>query len=165
MSLDLFKYVMLLIGTADFLMYISYIWGKFGIQKSISISFYDLVWRDRNIFRFFIWILSASIIVNGIGLDTPLFFISGGLLSLVGIFTRIKVRWKYYIHMVGAIGGIISCAIGVVLLNFNTGIISIISILFITLLTFIFGEKKHILWNIEVICFTSLMSTLLYLNY
>jgi hypothetical protein len=163
-TLELIKNIALLLGIVDFLEYISYIWGRYGIQKSISISFYDLEWRYRNTFRFFIWILATAIILSGIGWGSPAFLISGLLLSLVGIFSRIQTKWKFIIHMVGAIGGILGCYIGITLLNFNLGLIVGGFILIETLILYLIGNKEHMIWNIEVICFANLMSTLLLMN-
>lgn len=164
MDLEFIKNVGLLIGISDFLLYVAFIWGRYGIQRSISISFYDLPMKNKFVFRLFIWILSSAIIISGIGWGSPMFLISGLLLSLVGIFTHIKVKWKFKIHMIGAIGGILSCAIGILMLNLNVGLIASGSILLGSLLLLLLGNKKHIIWNIEVICFASLMSALLYLN-
>jgi hypothetical protein len=161
MSLELIKNIALLLGIVDFLVYVSYIWGKYGIQKSISISVYDLPVKYRFTFRIFIWILSLAIILAGIGWGSPVFFISGALLSLVGIFTHIKTKWKFIIHMIGAIGGILTCFTGIMLMDSTLGLVIGCLIIIETLLVYLFGNKKHFIWNLEIICFSDLMSALL----
>jgi hypothetical protein len=163
-TLEFIKNIALLTGIADFLIYVAFIWGRYGIQRSISISFYDLPMDYKIIFRLFIWILSAAIFLCGIGWENPLFFISGPLLSLVGIFTRIKVKWKYVIHMIGAIGGIISCFVAVMMCDLKLGVITCFASILGFMLAFFFGKKEHMIWNVEVVCFATLMSSLLYLN-
>lgn len=164
MDLELFKNVALLVGLVDFLVYVAFVWGKYGIQQSISISFYKWPTDEKILFRFFIWILSLAIILGGIGWGIKTFLISGLLLSLVGIFSRIQIKWVFMIHMIGAIGGIIACYIGIAIINLNIGIIAFLLILVGVILSFIFGNRKNIIWDIEVICFSVLMGSLLYIN-
>jgi hypothetical protein len=163
-NLELIKNIALMLGVVDFLVYVSYIWGRYGIQRSISISVYDLPVNHQYIFRMFIWILSLAIILTGIGWGSPLFLISGSLLSLVGIFCHVKTKWKFHIHMVGAIGGILACFAGVMVMNNVLGVTIGGLIILETLLTYIFGNKKHMIWNVEVICFANLMGALLLMN-
>lgn len=160
-----FRDIGLLIGLTVFLVYVAYVWGRFGVQESISISFYDFPNHDRWVFRCFIWILSTAIIISGIGWHIPYFFIGGALLTLVGFFSSILIKRRYIVHMIGAIGGIISCYIGVLVADLTTGIIAGIGIIIQSLLCYIFAKKEHFIWNLEIACFTFLMGSLLYLNY
>ena len=160
-----FKDISLIIAMAAFILYVAYVWGRFGIQKSISISFYEFPNHNRWVFRTFIWILSIAIILAGIGWDTPFFFIGGVLLSLVGFFSRIKVKRKFIVHMIGAIGGILTCFIGILIMNQTLGFIAGIGIMSQSTACYLWGKKEHIIWNIEIACFVFLMSSLFYLNY
>ena len=36
-----FKEISLIIAVVVFVLYVAYVWGRFGIQKSISISYYE----------------------------------------------------------------------------------------------------------------------------
>lgn len=159
-----YKDFSLILATVVFVMYVSYVWGRFGVQKSISISYYDFPNENRWIFRTFIWILSIAIIIAGIGWKTPWFFISGGLLSLVGFFSRIKVKRKYIVHMIGAISGIVAGFIGVFVQNIELGI-CVFAAIFGQSMFFLIHKSKNIIWNIEIACFTWIMLALLYMNY
>ena len=72
-----FKEISLIIAEVVFVLYVAYVWGRFGIQKSISISYYEFPNGDRWTFRVFIWILSLAIILAGIGWGTPFFLLGG----------------------------------------------------------------------------------------
>ena len=159
-----FKEISLIIAVVVFVLYVAYVWGRFGIQKSISISYYEFPNGDRWAFRVFIWILSLAIILAGIGWGTPFFLLGGGLLSLVGFFSRIKVKRKFIVHMVGAIGGILSCYIGVLVMDLKLGLVAGGCIIIQSLACYIYGRKEHYIWNIEIACFTWLMGSLLYLT-
>ena len=165
MDLELLKNIALLLGITDFLVYVSYIWGRYGVQKSISISVYDLPVKYQYTFRFFVWILSAAIILAGIGWGSSIFLISGSLLSLVGFFCHIKTKWKYHIHMVGAIGGILTCFAGIMWMSSTLGLVVGGLIIVEALLCYLFVDKKHFIWNVEIISFANLMGSLLLLNY
>jgi hypothetical protein len=162
MDFNLVKNIGLLTGIVVFSLYVAYIWGRYGIQKSISISFYDLPPENRIVFRVFIWTLSLSIMLSGIGWKSPMFFASGLLLSLVGVFSDIKVKWKFTVHLTGAIGGILSCWIGLGLINQDIGIIIGILILLQSSILFLVKDREHFIWNVEITCFTYLISGLLY---
>lgn len=164
MDINLIKNVSLLVGIVDFVMYATYVWGRFGVQNSISLSFYDWTKREKYLFRVFVWILCLAIIASGIGWQNPLFFVSGILLSFVGIFSNIEqARWKYICHMIGAIGGILACFVGVTMINWEIGLLVASLTLSHTALTYLLGKKENIIWNIEVACFIYLIGSLLYI--
>lgn len=164
MSLELIKNIGLLLGLVDFLLYVAFVWGKYGIQKSISISYYEWPTDEKFLFRLFIFILSSAIIISGIGWHIKTFLISGLLLSFVGIFSNINIKWIYRLHMIGAIGGILACFLGIILISLPIGLISAVTALIGFLLVILFGNRKNIIWDIEVICFSTLMASLLYIN-
>jgi hypothetical protein len=155
-----YKEIAITIAIVDFVLYVAYIWGRYGIQKSISISFYELPEHERDLFRVFILVLALAVIISGIGFDNIAFYISGGLLSLVGIFSRIQNKKKFIIHLTGAIGGIISCNIALMLEDFKMGLYSTTIVLVGIILVLLFGNRKHLIWNIEIICFSVLIIAL-----
>lgn len=158
-----YKLIAIIIAIVDFVLYVAYVWGRYGIQKSISISYYDLPTGSRVLFRVFIWILSLAVILSGIGWDNGLFFTAGALLSLVGFFSNIKEKNNYIIHMIGAIGGIVTCLFAVFHESRVVGIWAIASAFFLLSLVFQFGNEKHIIWNAEVVSFSILITSILYL--
>jgi hypothetical protein len=165
MYLELIKNIALLVAIIDFAIYVSYIWGKYGVQPSISASFYDLPERYNIYFRFYIFILSLAVITSGFGWKTPLFFISGTLLSMVGIFPDLfKNKTKHILHLIGAIGGITVAIIGLSTLNLTIGVIAATTIVSMSILFRILLGKEDILWWIEIISFSTIIFALLYLN-
>jgi len=158
-----YKLIAIIIAIVDFVLYVAYIWGRYGIQKSISISYYDLPAGSRVLFRVFIWILSLAVILSGIGWDNGLFFTSGAMLSLVGIFSNIKDKDKFVIHMIGAIGGIATCFCAIFYESAIVGIWTLVSAFVLLSIVFQFGNEKHLIWNAEVVSFSILITSILYL--
>lgn len=162
LDVEMIKSAALTVAIVDFVAYVFYVWGRYGIQSSISISFYDWDRDDRWLFRGFVWILSGAIIFSGIGWGNPIFFVSGSLLSLVGFFTKIKVKWKYVIHMIGAIGGISVCYLGILYMNILVGLAAIgLTSLQILILIFV-SKRQNMIWNAEITFFMYLIAGLLY---
>ena len=81
--------IMLILGLVFFTSYILYIIREFGVQKSISFSFYKLPKTEKWIFRGLVWFLSAVVIIAGN--CEPWLIASGCLLSIVGMFTEPKL--------------------------------------------------------------------------
>jgi len=110
--------IALIILVINCLLYVGYIVYRYGIQKSISMSFYNLPRRLQPWFRAFIWIMSACIIV--IGWFELAYIISGIGLSIVGIFPRVKVGWKKKIHVAWAIVWMVAGFMSILIhYNFN----------------------------------------------
>jgi hypothetical protein len=149
-----FQLITLILSSIVALSYVTTVWIKYGIQKSISTTFYELPYDRKLTFRLFMFSLSIGIIIGG---NLPLFYVSGILLSLVGIFTRIKVKWKKIIHLIGAIGGIVFAYIGLIY-YYNLWIESII-VLNVCIL-FIFIDRKNIIWWSELVSMLNILVAL-----
>lgn len=163
MEIIYIKNLALILAISSFAIYVAYVWGKYGVQSSISISFYDFPDNQRFAFRVFIFILSLSIIIAGIGWDIIWFYLSGGCLSLVGIFARVHNKVKKIIHSAGAIFGIIFAIFAIDTMQNNIAhyVIALIILQSIALVNF--GKLKHAIWNIEITCFSYIILAILYI--
>jgi hypothetical protein len=164
---------LILLTTIVFTVFLYSIYLDYGILKSVSDAFYKLK-NDKMGYKFVIFILTIAISMAFIG-NTPLFYIAGGLLSLVAISPAFKDeeskpdeidRIEVQVHVFGATGGIL---IGFIALIFDFGqwYMPIPMILFTLYATpkrwkkpFLMGIKNHTWW-IEVFAFFNIMVGLL----
>lgn len=96
------------------LFYIVYTVVKFGFQKSVSMTFYELPYEPLNLhvwFRCTVGSIATMMILCG--WQEPLFIISGIGLFQVTIFPRVKVGWKKVIHTIGAVIWVVSAFVGI----------------------------------------------------
>ena len=100
------KIVGLLISAAIFLTYVTYIAVKYSVQKSISESYYNLKFKNKKyIFASVIWGFAVPIMYAG---NNALMFLAGGTICFVGGAAAFKKnRMEKWVHISGAIGGII----------------------------------------------------------
>jgi hypothetical protein len=151
MSLNQLLFV-LLIGT--FVSYVFYIAIKFGIQRSISQSYYVLPNKQKILFTLFIWGISLPIIVIG---ATPLMFFSGGMMMFVGAATSFKDgKLTFNVHMTSAFGGIILSQVSTIV-DFNMWYLTL---LFGIISLILFLLKVKYFWWIEMLAFISIIITL-----
>lgn len=95
--------ILLILSFIIFIAYLLFIWYKFGIQKSISDSYYRLKGINQAIFTFFIWGSAIPIILAA---NTFLMFIAGSLICIVGAAPAFKkTMLENTVHIVGASGG------------------------------------------------------------
>jgi len=102
-------YVLILyfIMLADFFSYITYIWTTYGVQRSISDSYYRLPKRLQPLFTLFCWGFALPAIIIGLSLvDSPLMFLAGSGIAFVGAAAAFKERMTHTVHMVGAYAGV-----------------------------------------------------------
>lgn len=97
------KLFFLTLSLIIFTIYVSFILHKYGIQKSISDSYYRLKGIYQAIFTFFIW---GSAVPVMIAAETPLMFFAGSLICFVGAAPAFKkTMLENTVHIVGASGG------------------------------------------------------------
>jgi hypothetical protein len=134
------------------LSYVIRVWVVYGIQPTISQSYYKFKYPDRCIFQIMIYVLSICIIVNGYNLW---FLISGLLLSLVGFFPTIKNKVHKVFHFIGALGGIALTFVSFIYV-YHYYIPAIIVVVSSAVLFLI--KIKNIVWWIEIICVLVILS-------
>lgn len=95
-----------------FLSFIVGIWAVYGVQQSISDSWYALGRRSP---LFTLWMIAVgiSVICMVAYFDNVLYFLSGACLCFVGVAAEFKQRMTGVVHSVGAIGGIFLALAGI----------------------------------------------------
>lgn len=149
------KLGVLFIGLVNACAYVLRVWIKYGIQESISFSYYVIEKENRFVFQIFIWVLSFTIMFCG---GHWLFILSGALLSIVGFTPTIKDQKLHPYHTFGAISGIATSFLGL-LIVYNAYYICIIPVV-LSLIALIL-DKKHILWWVEIVCTLTIWTAML----
>lgn len=100
--------IMLLIFTG----YVSAIWAKYGIQESISHSYYVLPRNLKFLFTLWCWAYALPAIIIA---STPLMFFAGAGICFVGAAAAYKEKMTEAVHIVGAVTGIIFSQLSIIL--------------------------------------------------
>lgn len=147
-----YKIILYIIQLLVFVSYVSFIWIKYGVQRSISESYYVLPTKLNFLFTFFCWGFSLPLIIIG---DNTLMFLAGSGIVFVGAAARMKEKMTRTVHMISAYAGIIfsQLTIGIVYEMWYVNVIS----LSIALLLFLFRKKiKNHIWWIEIDAFIAI---------
>jgi len=80
------------------------------------------------------------------------------------LFAEIKTAWKKVIHMIGAVGGILSAYAGVYLCDNILGLQALLITIVASLLVYIFKDKNNIVWSDEIICFIVVIISLILIS-
>lgn len=152
--------VLLTLSLLTFGGYVDYIWGKYGVQKSISMSIYCLPKNRRWIFTLVLFAFAVPIII--VTQDKILMPIAAWLVAGVGAACNILgSKITKTVHMVGAVGGIVLAYFSL-FYEYNYWITIVISAILIIFALIIL--KKNKIWWVEVIAFLTLLSSLI-INY
>jgi len=149
MEYKLISYIIMLIV---FISYVSFIWFKYGIQKSISASYYVLPKNLRLLFTLFCWGFAVPVIIAGVE-TTPLMFFAGAGICFVGAAGEIKDKWVFKIHMTAAVSGIVFSQLAI-LFGYHMIYVNIASL--ILAIAFFLLSKKHYFWWIELTAFSAI---------
>lgn len=155
--------VLLGIAFVIFIRYVQTIWEVYGVQKSISESYYRLLEEDNKylkyLFTFFCWGFAYPILIVA---HTPLMYIATSLIMLVGASPAFKQdKLVKSLHMIGAYGGV-GIAMISIWIDFYMWYLTIAFIVIAGNL-FIFKVKNKIWW-IEIIAFLTIVLTLILRN-
>jgi hypothetical protein len=144
------QYVFYFIMQAVFISYVLFIMVKYGVQKSISESYYALPPKLRPLFTFFCWGFAFPAIIVG---DSVLMFFAGTGIAFVGAACNMHEEFVRKVHVTAAILGI-TCAELAIIFDYNmwwlTAAFVVASII---LLIF---NKKHYIWWIEILAFLTI---------
>ena len=133
-----------------FLSYITFIWRKYGVQKSISESYYVLPKKDNWLFVAFCWLFAFPAMILG---SSYLMLFAGGGIVLVGAAAAMHRFPTRFWHLFGAIGGMILGSIAMIVQFHMWYIVAAAAILAgLSLLL----DKKHAMWWTELIIFTAI---------
>lgn len=136
-----------------FVSYVSYIWAKYGIQPSISQSYYALPENKRILFTLFCWGFAIPAIILG---SNFLMFIAGAGIGFVGAAAQIRRKLDHQVHNIGAAVAVLASQASI-FFDYHLWIISVISLALFILLPFI--DRKHYIWLIELVAFTAICIT------
>ena len=150
--MNLFLYFFMLF---TFISYVSFIWIKYGVQPSISESYYRLPKNFNFLFTLFCWGFSFPVVILAIS-TTPLFFFAGVGIALVGAAAQFKDEWVGKFHYYAAVIGVIFSQLGI-FLGLHLPYLSLASICVIAYAFFL----KNKIWWIEMISFTATALALL----
>lgn len=138
---------------AIFFIYTFFVWRKYGIQRSISESWYAVDKQYKWMFTMFCFGLGITQCFHG----TVWFFLSGSFLCFVGVAFDFKSRWRMtpWVHNVGAVGSIVLGLIGLAVTGIWWPFIPV-SAAAVTL-----SKIKNGTWWIEVVAFLSILGGLI----
>ena len=141
------------IKLALFVFYSIFIIHRYGVQKSISESWYTLGPR-------FEWMFTM-VFCFGIGIFTLFhgsvwFFLSGGFLCFVGAATQFKAdKWTRAIHNIGAVGCIPFGLMGLAVVGIWWPFVPVVAA------AVLLSKQKNGTWWIETVAFFAIISGLI----
>jgi len=144
--------ISLIIMISVFISYISFIWSKYGIQTSISQSYYALPQNLRPLFTLFCWGFAIPAMIAGSGVSVFMFLAGAGI-AFVGAAAQIKLSLDYKVHMVAAISGVIFSQLAI-FFGYHLWYVNLAFILLGIIILFL--SKKNYLWWIELVAFGSI---------
>ena len=133
-----------------FIAYVAFIWIKYGIQKSISESYYILPRKLNPLFTFFCWGFAIPAIILG---GSGVMFLAGSGIAFVGAAAAMHEKMTRKVHLTGAIGGIIASQLAIIF-QYDLWWISVIGFALAGIVLLI--DKKHAMWWTELIAFISI---------
>ena len=135
-----------------FISYVSFIWAKYGVQKSISASYYCLPDKWKLLMTLFCWGFAVPAIIIG---NSLIMFMAGAGIAFVGgaaAFAADKMIRD--VHMIGAGTGVFFSQLAI-WLQFGMWPINLVFIgASLLLLAF---DKKTYFWWIEILAFLSIV--------
>jgi hypothetical protein len=141
-----------------FVSYVSFIWIKYGVQRSISDSYYRLPKNLQPLFTLFCWGFAFPAIIIGVDLtDNFLMFLAGAGICFVGAAAQFKEELTKGVHMIGAYGGVLFSQLAIAI-NFHMYYMNVIFILLAILFEVLGYYKimKNKIWWQEILAFLSI---------
>jgi len=140
-----------------FIGFLLYVVKQYGVQPSISDSWYVL--KDHNkeyLFTFFIWALSIPILF--LSHISGFYFASAAFLSVVGVATMFKEDHVERVHVIGALGGIFFALLALLLEGIWLPLVGT------SLISLYLRYKKisNLTWWVEIVAFACIELGLLY---
>lgn len=145
-----------LIMLAFFFGYVGFIAIRYGVQSSVSESYYRLPRNLQWLFTIATWGYALPALVIGLDLTgNGLVFLAGAGIGFVGASPAFKgIEMEHTVHMVGAIVGITAMQIFLCVVGFwwiTLGFAVVSGLLFIWEKT-----SKHFIWWVEIAAFVSI---------
>ena len=135
-----------------FISYVGFIWAKYGVQHSISQSYYVLPDNLKRLMTVFCWGFAIPAMIIG---STALMFIAGSGIAFVGAAAAFQQKLTKWFHFAGAGIGV---AAGEFAMIFNFGLWPVFAaFLAIGLPLFIFRKKiPNWIWWLEITAFVTI---------
>lgn len=133
-----------------FVSYVSFIWIKYGAQKSISESYYRLPSKYNFIFTLFIWGFALPAMVIG---NSLLMFFAGAGIAFVGSAAAFEEKLTKTVHYAGAGIGILASQLAIII-NYDMWWVSVSGLVISILFAMLF--KKYAIWIVELVAFISI---------
>lgn len=133
-----------------FFAYVIFIWSKYGVQKSISESYYVLPKKWNWLFVMFCWLFTFPAMI--LGASYWMLFAGAGIV-FVGAAAAMHTFPTRTVHLAGAIGGmIIACLAIIIQYHMWYMVVGISALALLAMLL----DKKHVMWWTELIIFTAI---------
>jgi len=140
-----------------FISYVTFVIISYGVQPSISESYYKLPQRLKFLFTLFCLLFAIPAIILG---DNVLMFLAGSGIAFVGAAATFKDKMTYEVHMIGAYAGVLLSQISI-WYNYHMWYITIIFIILSG--TLLLLKVKNKIWWSEILAFLSIC-IVLYFN-
>jgi hypothetical protein len=136
-----------IISAAIFFTYIAFIWVRYGVQPSVSESYYCLPEKYKFVFTLVMWGFTLPLMIAA---NSLLMFIAGSGIFFVGAAAAFKQPMTRTVHYVAAAVGI---AFGVVwIISVGLWWLPLMYVLCSASFWFVLDEEK--IWWIEILSFT-----------
>lgn len=148
------NFILLGISAIIFVAYVAYIWIKYGIQKSISMSVYCLSTTERWIFTLVLFGFTIPIMI--VASDKVWMPIAAWLVSGVGaVWNILSSKITKGVHLFAAISGIITANYSLIT-EYHMWLLPALLALMIAITPFAFN-KKYFIWYIEIESFAVIL--------
>ena len=136
-----------------FFSYVGYIWAKYGVQTSISQSYYVLPEKLRPLMTFFCWGFALPAIILG---SSGVMFLAGAGICFVGAAAAFQEEMTHEVHMIGAGVGVLASQLAIIFQYGMWPITAVFAGISISLLLFAKQIKEKQIWWIEIAAFLSI---------
>ena len=139
-----------------FVGYVSWIWAKYGVLKSISHSYYALPENLRFLFTLWCWgyAIPAMIVAS-----TPLMFFAGAGICFVGAAAAYREKMTETVHIIGAACAILFSQLSIII-DFNMWYVTVAFAAIALPLALTRFSKKGICpnrtWWVEILAFITI---------
>jgi hypothetical protein len=142
--------ILFVLMVSVFLAYVGYIWAKYGVQKSISESYYVLPEKRNWLFVAFTWLFAFPAMILG---NSLLMLFAGGGIVFVGAAAAMHTFPTRAVHLTGAIGGMILACLAMIT---QFGMWWLVPAVGLGILITALLDKKHLMWWAECAIFIAI---------
>lgn len=143
-------------------LYVLYVFYKYGVQKSVSWSFFEMKHDLKWTFRFVVIFMAISISYT---FQEWYFYVGTVLMSLVGLFPRCESGWKRVVHLMGAIGGFTWFFISICIEDLKIGLFATAFGILLSMYSYLIEEVENKTWTIEIILAIALYAAMELIKY